>query len=151
MWITSIGPGPLSIARFIHPLERFAIQGFSANVGNTMTKAQVLEVTGNAYSVPEMGAILARLSVVVARAMNQEWAMPDCIQSKLPTPDLFEVQVVTLLREQIVCLSRALRAAQHAGAKSELSRLRLQAEEARMLSHIGRHAQRQSQHFGGSS
>ena len=145
MWITSIGPGPPSIARFFHPLERFALQGFSALVGKEMTTAQVLEVTGNAYSVPVMGAILARVSVVLAQAMKQECAMPDCIQSRLSTPHVFELQLAKLLRERIVWLSHALCAAKRAGARSVLSRRNLLAREAHLLSQIAEHTQGQSQ------
>lgn len=114
-----------------------------------MSRAQVLEVTGNAYAVPVMGAIFARLSVVLAPAMERECAMPGCILERLCPAHVTEVQLLKLMRERIVRLSRELCAAQQASAKSELSRRQLQSEEVRLRSRAGE-VMRQSQ-VGGTS
>ena len=60
------------LSRPIHPLERFALQGFSARYARELTKNQMLQVTGNAMSVPVVGAVfLAALRCLATAAQAQ--------------------------------------------------------------------------------
>ena len=40
----------------LHPLERFALQGFPPEMSAGLSKQQCLELTGNSFSVPVMAA-----------------------------------------------------------------------------------------------
>lgn len=60
LFLMRLGNGP-PLARLLHPMERWALMGFSPTVGLGMSKQQVLEATGNAYAVPVLGAVLAEL------------------------------------------------------------------------------------------
>jgi hypothetical protein len=55
-----------TVSRPLHPVERFAAHGLPAFVATHLSKQQCLLSTGNAMSVPVVGAVLAR----VLQAMN---------------------------------------------------------------------------------
>ena len=65
LWLLSLGEGEPSFSRSLHPMERFGLQGFPAWVGEGMSKRDVLEVTGNACSVPVVGSVLVQVLNVV--------------------------------------------------------------------------------------
>ena len=68
LWIMHVdSTGKLDVSRCLHPLERFALQGFPCHVSETLSKPQVLLVTGNAMSVPVVGAVVSQIMFALAR------------------------------------------------------------------------------------
>jgi hypothetical protein len=73
--------GELCLSRPLHPLERFAFQGFPATVGQTLTKAEVLLVTGNSMSVPVVGSALGQIlkTLLAAGVLQPRAAQPSSV------------------------------------------------------------------------
>lgn len=89
--------GSVHMSRPIHPMERFALQGFSARHARELTKGQMLQVTGNAMSVPVVGSVfLGALRCLATAAqplphvqfeVNVRAAMMQCIVEKISKAD----------------------------------------------------------------
>jgi len=56
-WVVRVGEQPY-VSRCLHPVERLSLQGFPPSLATTMSKQDVLLHTGNAFSVPVIGAVL---------------------------------------------------------------------------------------------
>ena len=63
LWLLSLGEGPdgPSISRPLHPVERLGMQGFPSWVARHLSKRQLLEATGNSFSVPVVGCVLVQV------------------------------------------------------------------------------------------
>jgi site-specific DNA-cytosine methylase len=74
--------GELKASRPVHPYERFALQGFQVShcAGQQLSKSEVLLTTGNAMSVPVVGAIFTS----VLRVMESE----DVLKASCPRAPL---------------------------------------------------------------
>ena len=60
------------LSRALHPIERGALTGCPPEVFVDLSKAQILEVTGNAFSVPVVAHALSSPSHDLALAPNSE-------------------------------------------------------------------------------
>ena len=56
-WVVRVGELPY-VSRCLHPVERLTLQGFPPALAVTMSKRDLLRHTGNAFSVPVIGAVL---------------------------------------------------------------------------------------------
>ena len=70
LWLISMGEGPAgpSVSRPLHPVERLGLQGFPTWVGRHLSKRQLLEATGNSFSVPVVGCVLVQILNALAQA-----------------------------------------------------------------------------------
>ncbi len=60
LWVVRL-EGGLHWSRSAHLVERLTLQGFPPEVAQGMSKKQLLRATGNAFSVPVVGAVLSQL------------------------------------------------------------------------------------------
>ena len=56
-WLTHVGGHP-EFSRCLHPVERLALQGFPTSLAAVLSKRDAILHTGNAFSVPVVGAVL---------------------------------------------------------------------------------------------
>ena len=87
-WVFIFFPdGSLRMSRPVHPYERFALQGFQVThcAGHLLTKSEVLLTTGNAMSVPVVGAVATE----ILRAMAS-WGLLAPSRLRPPLPCLHE-------------------------------------------------------------
>ena len=78
VWMVHVGDvvgEPLS--RRLHPLGRFALQGVPAKIGTGLSVASVMRCSANAFSVPVVGAVLAKLigAAVAAGRLWHTWGL----------------------------------------------------------------------------
>ena len=61
VWLIVWGhDGYAKISRCLHPVERFALQGFPPELAAGLSKCQCLEWPGNSFSVPAMASAMAQ-------------------------------------------------------------------------------------------
>lgn len=114
--------GELQMSRPVHPYERFALQGFQVThcAGQWLTKKEVMLCTGNAMSVPVVGAVITS----VLRSMAS-WGLLTPVQLRPHMPCLQEKAFTLDRRRKRMALSEEI-------AFLDGFRLRLEAKTAKM-------------------
>ena len=64
--VNGVAPEHRQLSRFLHPVERLALQGFEPLLALRMPAKIIYKSTGNAYPVPLLGAILAPIVEQIA-------------------------------------------------------------------------------------
>ena len=88
LWLLSLGEGPSgpSISRPLHPVERLGLQGFPSWVARHLSKRQLMEATGNSFSVPVVGCVLVQVLNTVGSAGVWTTTMPRSVSLPEPAP-----------------------------------------------------------------
>jgi site-specific DNA-cytosine methylase len=88
LWLLSLGEGPAgpSISRPLHPVERLGMQGFPSWVARHLSKRQLLEATGNSFSVPVVGCVLVQLLNTVGTTGAWTTTVPRSVATPEPLP-----------------------------------------------------------------
>ena len=58
--------GTLLVSRCLHPVERLALQGFRPKVADFLSKSALVRITGNAFSVPVVTAVVRECFMLLA-------------------------------------------------------------------------------------
>ena len=85
--------GTVHLSRPIHPMERFALQGFSARHAGWLTKLEMLRVTGNAMSVPVVGAVFVGALCCLATAAQPVPHMPFKVDRRAALMQLISLRI----------------------------------------------------------
>ena len=94
--------------RFLHPHERFVLQGFNVEVAEQFASSQALQVkaAGNAYPVPLIGAAMAPLLAAFGKLPRKEkgsWSSPRVSMSVWLTPCTVLGRKANQRRQDIRC------------------------------------------------
>jgi hypothetical protein len=83
LWILMYNElGDLVLSRGLHPYERFALQGFPPIIGESLSKQEILIATGNAMSVPVIGAVMNEvIKLLVTSGVSPIANPPRCLET----------------------------------------------------------------------
>ena len=81
-WIVRVGEVPY-VSRCLHPVERLSLQGFPPALATTMSKRELLLHTGNAFSVPVIGAVLHEICCSLCK---HSLLSQVCVPRPIPMP-----------------------------------------------------------------
>ena len=111
------------ISRCLHPVERFAVQGFAPEVGWGLSKAQMLEVTGNAFSVPVAAAVLHQVLWAVAGYVGIQ-GPPRPLSMASTNCHMQQLNLMARLRDLIALQEREQQLLSRKRARSEQQQIR---------------------------